>query len=161
MGGIKKGQYHVAWTGGEPKPNWDDGLVQPDPKHIGQFQRCYEDGKAAIFGYERQRHPLQNKLSSIQEMSQFKLDVTNHLCEHGLDTIVHVPDPHDNTKMVPIIDSAGKFTVTSCEAAMKDQLSKYDNYDHENDQSAVTFLMGSLTIEHSESVCHRCNKTGS
>ena len=53
MGGIKKGQYHVAWTGGEPKPDWEDGLVQPNPKHIGQFQRRYEDGKAAIFGYER------------------------------------------------------------------------------------------------------------
>ena len=94
-------------------------------------------------------------------MSQFKLDVTNHLCEHGLDTISYVPDPHDKTKMVPIIDSAGKFTVTSCETAMKNQLSKYDDYDNENDLSAVTFLMGSLTPERSESVRHRCNKAGS
>ena len=52
MGGIKKGQYHVAWTGGEPKPDWEDGLVELNPKHIGQFQRRYEDGKAAIFGYK-------------------------------------------------------------------------------------------------------------
>jgi len=160
MGGIKSGQYNVAWTGGTPNVDWNKGLLQPNPRHIGQFQRRYESGRAATSGYERRRCALPNQLDGIEQLAQFKLDVTAHLHEHGMDSIAHVPDPHDQDQMVHIIDGAGKFTATSCENAMEDQLAKYDDYDHENDLAAVVFLLGSLSAERSESVRHRCNKDG-
>ena len=53
MGGIRKGQYNTAWTGGVPNVDWDQGLVQPNPRHLGQYQQRYEEGKAATAGYER------------------------------------------------------------------------------------------------------------
>lgn len=101
MGGIRKGKYNTAWTGGVPKVDWSKGLEEPNPKHLGQFQRRYEDGKAATFGYERRRQPLETKLSSIEQMTQFKLDVTHHLHEHGLDSIAHVP--HTMTTIMKMI----------------------------------------------------------
>ena len=31
MGGIKSGQHNVAWTGGTPNVDWNNGLLQPNP----------------------------------------------------------------------------------------------------------------------------------
>ena len=62
--------------------------------------------------------------------------------------------------MVSIIDGSSRFTPTTCELAIEDQMKKYDAYDNENDTAAVVFIMDSLAPERSKAVRQRCNKDG-
>ena len=60
-----------------------------------------------------------------------------------MDTVAYLPDPHDPTKSIHIIDGATRFTITSCQTVTTAQAQKYDRYDRENDSAAVEFLLAS------------------
>ena len=157
MGGILKTSEETPWTGGVPKPD-GSGLVSTPlgPKTACQLRP--ESGKSAMYSYTERIKGLKEPLSDILGIDAFKRAVSQHLVRYGIDTIAYLPDPHDPTKSVHIIDGSTRFTITSCQQAATLQASLYDRYDHENDSSAVEFLLASLSKERCSSVLHRCNK---
>ena len=142
MGGILKTSEDTPWTGGTPKPNWA-GLVNPvGPKTACQLRP--QSGKSAIYSYSERIKGLKEPLTSILGIDAFKRSVSQHLTRYGMDTIAYLPDPHDPSKCIHIIDGSTRFTVDSCEKSAAIQAQLYDQYDKENDASTVEFLVASL-----------------
>ena len=157
MGGVLKTAEETPWTGGIPKPDWSGLIVPPiGPKTACQLRP--ESGKSAMFSYTERIKGLKEPLNNIMGIDEFKRSVSQHLVRYGMDTIAYLPDPHDPSKSVHIIDGSTRFTITSCQTAATTQAKKYDRYDHENDSSAVEFLLASLSKERRSSVLHRCSK---
>ena len=157
MGGILKTSEETPWTGGVPKPDWSGLAAIPiGPKTACQLRP--ESGKSAMYSYTERIKGLKEPLNDIMGIDGFKRAVSQHLVRYGLDTIAYLPDPHDPTKSVHIIDGSTRFTISSCQAAATAQAKNYDRYDRENDASAVEFLLASLSKERSASVLHRCSK---
>ena len=146
MGGILKTSEETPWTGGIPKPDWS-GLVNPPAGPKTACQLRPESGKSAMYSYSERIKGLKEPLSSILGIDAFKRSVSQHLTRYGMDTIAYLPDPHDSTKSVHIVDGSTRFTVSSCETAASAQALLYDRYDRENDASAVEFLLASLSKE--------------
>ena len=137
-------------------PNWA-GLGNPvGPKTACQLRP--QSGKSAIYSYSERIKGLKEPLTSILGIDSFKRSVSQHLTRYGMDTIAYLQDPHDQTKCVHIIDGSTRFTVASSEKAAATQSVLYDQYDKENNASAVEFLLASLSKERAASLLHRCRK---
>lgn len=147
MGGLIETQpgYWAAWTGGKPKvADWNDGLDDSAPDTPSPNQLCSAYVSDAQKGYNHRRKGIETPFAKSSDLTAFENTVWDHLVDTGMDTIAYLPDPEASTKMVDVVHTHSRFTVTSaiqhCDARKDD----YDPYDHTNERAARTFLLNSL-----------------
>ena len=142
QGGLKlvsEGK-EVAWTGGKPSADWDDGLQDKDPITILPTQCRTEKISDATKGrYYRTLAP-ESKFGRDGDMLLLQKRIMQHFEDHGLDTITYLPDPMKKGRMVSIVNSYPRYTLDEVIAAERPQKAKYDKYDHQNSQDAVQYL---------------------
>jgi hypothetical protein len=72
----------------------------------------------------------------------------DHLIDTGgMDSISYLPDPKDATKMISVITSHSRFTISSVRTHSGALEPLFDDYDHMNDKAAKPFLLNSLSKE--------------
>ena len=150
----------VVWTGGVPKANWS-GLKEPNPKSIHPTQyRPSSIGSSTKSQYYRTTG-LTTKFTRKSDLLKFQTKVQEHLEEYGMDTIAYLPSPTDSTEMVSIISNHARYTLKEAKQQEKNQLTKYDLYDHANERDAKKFLMESIDEDLETQLYENCQKTDS
>jgi hypothetical protein len=138
MGGVIPAprEGNVAWTGGLPKPDWT-GLVNPMANVSPNQHRSFSGQKALAI----RRTGLPNKWKTKGDLVDFCTSISKRLKDTGLDSIAHLPDPVDPTKMISVIDHYARFTTTYAREQHAILRSKFDMYDLQNDDTATDIML--------------------
>ena len=115
MGGTQQvgANEFSAWTGGKPMADWSG--LDPSSKQVpvtpNQYRPVYiaTAQKGHIY---RQKGP-DAKFKRTGNLPTLEHTVWTHFVDTGMDTIAHVPDPVDNTKMVNVVKEHGRFSADS------------------------------------------------
>ncbi len=93
------GKWDV-WTGGKPKEDWSglDNNAAKTYESPNQLRSTYAG--SAQKGYNYRKTGLVTKFGSDDDLPTFQEAVMEHLIDTGMDTISHLPDPKDTTKMI-------------------------------------------------------------
>ena len=148
MGGIEQtgiGTWNV-WTGGVPNNQWT-GLLKSTPSHISpsQYRPTSVTSQAKSRAYRVAG--LEQKFGRNDDFQQFQRRVKKHLVNHGMDTIVYIPDPSGN-KMINIIDKYALYSLRKgVDTANLVMDTHFDKYNKSNSNDAVDFLLNSVDDE--------------
>ena len=137
---IGKDDY-MPLTGGKPNRDWTGLDVTKSRISALQYRPV---GSSSIKGYTSRTRGLRTKFNKDGELESFVTDVMDHMKQTGLDTITYLPDPEDNNNMTSVVEHHGRFTLEYTKSAAAKVITKWDNYDKENDADAVLFLLNSL-----------------
>lgn len=155
MGGFKicgsgTNPYALPWTGGIPNSTWT-GLLRPKTNPSNPLQTRSTDPKATSSFLARQAG-----LYPGLEAEKFKRgDDLDYFCkllrtaykDMGMDTITYRQDPLDSLSMIDILESYPRLSKNAMKKQSPWFLSRYDEYDHDNDLQAKRFLLASLAIK--------------
>ena len=147
MGGLflsLKDEY-AAWTGG--KPNCDlMGLDPSAPMSMHSPNRiCPMYTISQVKGYNLQIEGLETKLApKDSNFLDFTILVFDHLKNMGMDMISDRTDPLKPSNMVSVVKNFAHFSLEYIEAESTSLKSKLDDYDVQNNEVAVCFLLNLL-----------------
>ena len=147
-GGVVKtpdGKWDV-WTGGKPKHDWT-GLDNSSAKTFESPNQLRATSRYSQKGYNYRKTGTKTKFGSDDDLTPFQDTVMEHLKDTGMDSISYLPDPKDTTKMISVITSHSRFTITSVRDHRQTFKPLYDEYDLMNDKAAAHFLIDSLSPE--------------
>ena len=147
MGGLflsSKDEY-AAWTGGKPKPDWT-GLDSSAPVSMcspNQIRPMYATSQ--VKGYNLRIQGLETKLTQKDgDFLDFTVLIFDRLENTGMDSVSYLPDPLAPTTMVSVVKNFARFTLEYVKRESADLTTMWDEYDRQNDQAAVRFLLNSL-----------------
>ena len=146
-GTIGTGKEAVAWTGGQPDANWT-GLENSNA--VKASAHCFRSNSA---DHQQKAEARQVQVDSNFELFDFdcKVDraiyaaqVNSHLKLHGLDSIMYIQDPSDNTTTISVVHKYTGLTNKQVKDGIKLFKPKWDEYDTTNDQTARRYLMKTI-----------------
>ena len=147
MGGLflsSKDEY-AAWTGGKPKPDWT-GLDSSAPASMcspNQIRPMYATSQ--VKGYNLRIEGLETKLTlKDSDFLDFITLVFDRLENTRMDSVSYLPDPLEPTNMVSVVKNFARFTLEYVQTETATLMTMWDDYDRQNDQTAVRFLLNSL-----------------
>ena len=135
----------VAWTGGEPKPDWSElQTIAPTSIDPNQYRVSSISGRSKSKYYRVQG--LETKFTRTSDLQTFQKKVWKHLVEHGMDTITYLEDPATPTQVVSVIDHHARFEVKAGVRAanLLKTNNTWDGYDLDNIREAKDFLLNSI-----------------
>ena len=145
MGGLipSPSETIIAWTGGEPLPDWS-GLKDPSStlEHSTQY-RPFSGQKGQIY----RRRGLEKSFQKGKDLYSFQQDTWSQLKTHGMDPITILPDPGDPTRMLDVVNNHAQFSLTFAKEAHANLQQLFDKYDKANDQDTIHFLLDSIGEE--------------
>jgi hypothetical protein len=140
------GKWDV-WTGGKPKYDWSGLDINAATTFESPNQLRSTYASSAQKGYNYRKTGLQIKFGHDNDLTSFQDAVMDHLTDTGMDSISYLPDPKDATKMISIITSHSRFTISSMRTHSGTLEPLFDDYDRMNDKAAKRFLLDSLSKE--------------
>jgi hypothetical protein len=90
---------------------------------------------------------LEIKFGHDDDLTSFQDAVMDHLIDTGMDSISYLPDPKDAMKMISVVTSHSRFTISSMRTHLGTLEPLFDDYDCMNDKAAKHFLLDSLSSE--------------
>ena len=133
-------------TGGKPKHDWT-GLDNSSAKTFESPNQLRATSRYSQKGYNYRKTGTVTKFGRDDDLTPFQDTVMEHLKDTGMDSISYLPDPKDTTKMISVVTSHSRFTITSVRDHRQTFKPLYDEYDLMNDKAAAHFLIDSLTPE--------------
>ena len=94
-------------------------------------------------------------MSSFQKKRDwfsFQHKLLQHFQDTGIDTITHLKDLGDPTKMVNLLTDHTQLTQANVKTAIEEQNKLYNSYDHSNDCSACHVLLDRLDISFKQDI---------
>ena len=140
------GKWDV-WTGGKPKYDWSGLDINAATTFESPNQLRSTYASSAQKGYNYRKTGLQIKFGHDDDLTSFQDAVMDHLTDTGMDSISYLPDPKDATKMISVITSHSRFTISSVRTHSGTLEPLFDDYDRMNDKAAKRFLLDSLSKE--------------
>ena len=108
-------------------------------------QICLMYTMSQVKGYNLRIKGLKTKLTlKDSDFLDFTILVFDCLANTGMDSVFYLPDPLEPSNMVSVIKNFACFTKEYMEKETTTLMTKWDEYDHQNDQAAVHFLLNSL-----------------
>ena len=146
----------LAWTGGEPLPDWT-ALAEPNPSVIDPKQYRPTSVTAQQKCEKHRTNGISPKFKEKGRLLQFQKKIMEHINDNGMSTVTFVQSPIDNTQVVSIIDRHSLFTLEQGIAAGKAVEPHFDNYDLSNMKNAKKFLLNSLDADLREQLEDTCD----
>ena len=138
----------TPWSGGKPAVGWK-GLDSSAPGLSDPNQ--YRHQKNPEYGYNSRTKGLDSKFAKGKDIKTFANDVRSHVEDHGLDTVLYLPD-RITGEMIFVVDGHHRFDSSSARAASKLVRQSFDEYDSMNDSACKKFLLASLSPSMKEDV---------
>ena len=135
-----------AKVGGKPLPDWSGLDLSSIRRNITSLHYRPINPATGSKGYATRIKGLDIKFKKGDDISEFQLNVWEHLKSHGLDTISYLQDPYDNSVVVNVVENHPRFSRDVKESERLSQIfsTKFDKFDIENDTCAKTFLLASI-----------------
>ena len=141
-----------AISGGKPKADWsgldeDEGALKKSKNNPRLFRpiSAHHKNKA----YKERIKGLEAKFKEGDNLNDFRIQVHNSFLKHGLDTISYVPDLADANTVYSVVKDLPRF-IGNLEKALTvatEIQKKYDDFDEDNSEAALEFLINSLDDE--------------
>ena len=135
-----------AKVGGKPLPDWSGLDPTSIRRNITSMHYRPINPANGSKGYANRIKGLEPKFKKGDDISEFQLNVWEHLKAHGLDTIAYLQDPYDNNTVINVVENHPRFSrdVKESERLSDIFCVKFDKFDIENDTCAKTFLLASI-----------------
>ena len=141
------GTFYYAF-GGKPLADWT-GIKDLSNRSMSDL--CFRslDPVAGQKSSYYRTKGLSNRFGSKESLTDFQIDVWEHLEKYGLDTIGYLPDPKDPSETLCTVTKHAQFTgdMNKARVLSENVSSKFDVWDKKHDTEAKSFLMASLSEE--------------
>jgi len=143
--------YIPATPGGEPNPTWT-GLVSP-PAVITNPNHHRGNSERSSISFNKRREAVPGMpFKRGDDLQVFTDTVLDHFETHGLTTVLYRPNPIDASKMISVLLCWQRLNLPSIRAESIVCKPKWDDYDSENDKSAISSLLLSLAPEYRSTI---------
>jgi hypothetical protein len=114
MGGLSQltKNESSAWNGGKPKFDWSGLEGNPQsytsPNHLRPVSVT-----AAQKSYNRRKAGIATKFKRDDDLFDFQRQVWDHLSDNDMDTIAHLPDPSNPSRMMNVVKEPSRFALAT------------------------------------------------
>jgi hypothetical protein len=159
MGGLSQLTKNESslWTGGKPKPDWS-GLEGNPQSYTSPNQLRPVSVTASQKGYNHRKAGMATKFKRGDDVYDFQKKVWEHFTDNGLDTVAHLQDPGNPSRMMNVVKEHPRFTLATAKELSNEQVKLYDTYDIANDACARMFLLDSISTDLSKHIDERLDE---
>jgi hypothetical protein len=140
---------YTAWTGGEPNKEWTSATTPGATVHAPATPLAYRptnvDKQSKLFNLLiAPSKPGEFKpYDPDYPLTIFERDTAKHFENHGMDSIMYVLSPMDDTTMISVITEHSLLTKSYVKTQVERNRVKYDAYDRYNELCAKNYLEAS------------------